>query len=82
MSAVEPSAHIIPASAPIVRERAVVRDFKPAIGLGAFAVLGLLLFGLGARTGSTTFRLSTDSDRIQLAAVVLDVRVVTTVVTV
>ena len=82
MTAIEPTPHLLPATAPIVREQAVVRDFKPAIGLGAFAVLGLLLFGLGARTGSTTFKLSTDSDRIQLAAVVLDVRIVTTVVTI
>lgn len=80
MSAVDPTAHIVPSAAPIVLERAAVRNWKPPIAFGLFAVLALLLFVLGARTGSTTFRLSTDSDVIQLPALVADVTVLTTVV--
>jgi simple sugar transport system permease protein len=65
-----------------VLERAAVRNWKPPIALGIFAVLALLLFAVAARSGTTTFRLSTDSDLIQLAPILADVTVVTTVVVV
>jgi simple sugar transport system permease protein len=45
-------------------------------------VLALLLFVVGARSGTTTFRLSTDSDLIQLPPILADVTIVTTVVVV
>ncbi|MCU1579420.1 MAG: transporter permease [Rhodoglobus sp.] len=82
MSTVDETAHIIPSAAPIVLERAAVRNWKPPIALGIFAVLALLLFTVAARSGTTTFRLSTDSDLIQLAPILADVTVVTTVVVV
>lgn len=79
MSAAESTAPVIPSAAPIVLERAAVRNWKPPIGLGVFAVLALLLFTIGARTGTTRFRLSTDTDLIQIPTLVLDVGIVTTV---
>ena len=82
MSTVDETAHIIPSAAPIVLERAAVRNWKPPIALGFFAVLALLLFVVGARSGTTTFRLSTDSDLIQLPPILADVTTVTTVVVV
>jgi simple sugar transport system permease protein len=82
VSTVDETAHIIPSAAPIVLERAAVRNWKPPIALGIFAVLALLLFTVAARSGTTTFRLSTDSDLIQLAPILADVTVVTTVVVV
>jgi len=57
------------ASAPIALETAVVRNWKPPIALGIFAVLGLVLFVFAGREGTTTFKLSTDSDLIQLPAI-------------
>ena len=71
----------IPSSAPVVLEKAVVRNPKPAIALGIFAVIGLILFIVFGRDGMTTFRLSTDSDLIQLPALVLAVPIVSVVVT-
>jgi general nucleoside transport system permease protein len=73
---------VVPSAAPIVLERAAVRNWKPPIGLGVFAILSLLLFTLGSRTGIATFRLSTDTDLIQLPPVLADVQGVTTVVVV
>ena len=72
----------IPSSAAVVLEKAVVRNPKPAIALGIFAVIGLILFIVFGRDGMTTFRLSTDSDLIQLPALVLAVPIVSVVVTV
>ncbi len=80
MTAIDPTAHVIPSAAPIVRERAAVRNWKPPIGLGIFAIFGLLIFVVGARTGTTTFRLSTDSDLIQLPPILADVTILTTTV--
>jgi len=72
----------MPSAEPIVLERAAVRNWKPPIGLGVFAILALLLFTIGHRAGTATFRLSTDSDLIQLPAILADVQLVTTVVVV
>ena len=82
MSTVESTTHGVPSAAPIVLERAAVRNWKPPIGLGAFAVIALLLFVVGGRGGVTTFRLSTDSDLIQLPPILANVTVVTVVITV
>ena len=69
--------------APIVGlARAAVKNWKPPIGFGIFAVFALLLFTIGARGGITTFLLSTDSDLIQLPAVSADVTIVTVAVTI
>ncbi|MBC7589550.1 MAG: ABC transporter permease [Salinibacterium sp.] len=59
---------------------AAVKNWKPPIGLGAFAIVALLLFTIGAREGITTFRLSTDRDLIQLPVVSANVAIVTIVV--
>jgi ABC-type uncharacterized transport system permease subunit len=76
------TAPIIPSSAPVVLQRAVVRNWKPPIALGVFAIIGLILFIVFGRDGVTTFRLSTDSDLIQLPALALSVAVVSVVITV
>jgi simple sugar transport system permease protein len=70
------------AQAPISLESAVVRNWKPPIALGIFAVLGLVLFGFAGRSGTTTFKLSTDSDVIQLPAIPAAVTGVTIAITV
>ena len=69
-------------AAAVVLERAAIRNWKPPIALGIFAILASILFVVYARDGFSTFRLSTDSDLIQLPALELDVTVVGTVVTV
>jgi ABC-type uncharacterized transport system permease subunit len=76
------STPVIPSSAPVVLEKAVVRNWKPPIALGIFAIIGLLLFIAFGREGVTTFRLSTDSDLIQLPALALDVTVMSVVITI
>jgi ABC-type uncharacterized transport system permease subunit len=75
------STPVIPSSAPVVLEKAVVRNWKPPIALAIFAIIGLLLFVVFGREGVTTFRLSTDSDLLQLPALELDVTIVSIVVT-
>jgi simple sugar transport system permease protein len=62
-----------PASAPIVLEKAQIRNWKPPIAFGLFAIASLVLFVLNTRPGFTTFRLSTDEDFFQLPALELDV---------
>ncbi|MDH6181761.1 ABC-type uncharacterized transport system permease subunit [Microbacteriaceae bacterium SG_E_30_P1] len=62
----------VPSSAPVVLEKAVIRNWKPAIGLGIFAILGIVLFVIFARAGETGFRFSTDADAIQLPVLTVD----------
>lgn len=71
-----------PSSARITLETAVVRNWKPAIGLGIFAILGFVMLIVFGRAGTTTFRLSTDSDVIQLPAVPADVTTVSVFVSI
>jgi general nucleoside transport system permease protein len=73
------STPVVPAST-INLATAEVKNWKPPIGLGVFAIIALLLFTIGARDGITTFRLSTESDVIQLPAVSANVTIVTIVV--
>lgn len=80
MSVASPA--VTPSSAPVVLEKAIVRNWKPPIALGIFSVLGLLMLIVFGRSGTTTFRLSTDSDVIQLPAVPADVTTVSIAVTV
>jgi simple sugar transport system permease protein len=82
VTAVTPTAPATPSSAPIVLEKAVVRNWKPPIALGTFAIIAFLMLIVFGRTGTTTFRLSTDSDVIQLPAIPADVTVVSIVVTI
>lgn len=76
------STAITGASAPIVLETAVTRNVKPPIALGIFAVVGLVMFVIFGRAGITIFKLSTDSDLIQLPAIQANVPVVSVVITV
>lgn len=80
MTTVDPA--VMPSSAPVVLEKAVVRNWKPPIALGVFSVIGLLMLVVFGRGGTTTFRLSTDSDVIQLPAIQADVTTVSIAVTV
>ena len=53
-------------SAPIVHEKALIRSWKAPIALGIFAVIALLVAFLAPKSGSSTFKLSTDGDAIQI----------------
>ncbi|HEY0260277.1 MAG TPA: ABC transporter permease [Lacisediminihabitans sp.] len=55
---------------------AAVRNWKAPIALGIFAVVSILLFGVFGRTGTSSFRLSTDSDLFQLPAAHLPSRAI------
>jgi simple sugar transport system permease protein len=59
------------ASAPIVHETALVRSWKAPIALGVFALVGLLMAFVFPNVGESTFTLSTTSDAIQLAPLVV-----------
>ena len=62
------------ASSTVELEKAVIRNWKPPIALGVFSVIAFLMFVVFGTTGTTTFKLSTDSDLIQLPDLVVDVR--------
>lgn len=72
---------VTPSSNTVVLEKAVVRNWKPPIGLGVFVVIGLLLFVVFARPGTTSFRFSTDIDAIQIPILVVDAPLVYGIVT-
>ena len=72
----------MPSSAPVVLEKAVVRNWKPPIAFGIFAIIALVMLIVFGRAGVTTFRLSTDRDLIQLPAISANVGIVSVVVTV
>ncbi len=71
-----------PSSAPIVLETAVTRNFKPPIALSIFALAGLVMFVIFGREGITIFKLSTDSDLIQLPPIEANVPLVNSVIAV
>ena len=76
MTTADPILHTTPSAAPIVLERAEVRNWKPPIAFAIFVVVSVLLFLVGGRGGNTTFVLSTTSDLIQLAPIVVNAQVV------
>ena len=84
MSAVNPSvttsaaASSASSSTPQKLETAVVRNWKPPVALAIFAVIGVILFVALGRDGITTFRLSTDTDVIQLPVILANVALVST----
>ncbi|HQI66970.1 MAG TPA: ABC transporter permease, partial [Rhodoglobus sp.] len=80
MTTVEPA--VMPSSAPVVLEKAVVRNWKPPIAFGIFAIIALVMLIVFGRAGVTTFRLSTDRDLIQLPAISANVTIVSVAVTV
>lgn len=69
-------------STTIALETAVVRNPKAPIALGIFAVASVILFIVFGRTGTTTFRLSTESDVIQLPPILADVQLVSILFTI
>jgi len=71
----------MPSSAPVVLEKAVVRNWKPPIAFGIFAIIALVMLIVFGRAGVTTFRLSTDRDLIQLPAISANVTIVSVAVT-
>ena len=64
----------VPSGAPIVLETSVVKNWKAPIALGFFAILALVLFGIFGRPGTSTFRLSTDTDFFQIPVIPVDAR--------
>lgn len=72
----------MPSSAPVVLETATVRNWKPSIAFGIFAIIALVMLIVFGRAGVTTFRLSTDRDVIQLPVIQANVTIVSVVVTV
>jgi ABC-type uncharacterized transport system permease subunit len=61
----------VPSSAPIVLETAVVRSWKTPIALAVFVAISFLFSVVGAQDGTTSFRLNTEADLIQLPLVAL-----------
>ncbi|TAL41902.1 MAG: ABC transporter permease, partial [Salinibacterium sp.] len=82
MTTTTPVAPGVPSAAPVVLDKASVKNWKPPIAFAIFSVLGFILLIVAARTGLTTYQLSTRSDLIQLPNLVLDVTVVSYVVVV
>jgi len=54
-------------------ERASIRSWKAPVALVVFTALYVLLISAAARTGTSTFRLSTDADVIQLPSLAVPV---------
>jgi ABC-type uncharacterized transport system permease subunit len=61
-------------SSKVVLATTVVKSWKSPIALGIFAVLSLVFFGAIGRDGTSSFRLSTDSDFFQLPMLALPTR--------
>ncbi len=66
-----------PSSSPaskIVLATAVVKSWKSPIALGIFALLSIVLFGVFGREGTSSFRLSSETDFVQLPVLALPTR--------
>ncbi|MEQ1736523.1 MAG: ABC transporter permease [Rhodoglobus sp.] len=70
------------ASTRVSLEKAVVRNWKPPIAFGIFTVVTFLIVIVFGRIGTTTFRLSTESDLVQLPEIKADVTTVSIAVTI
>lgn len=66
----------------VEHETIAIRSWKTPIALAIFTVLGVVLFIALGRDGTSTFRLSTDADWIQLPDVLLPTRLACVVMTV
>lgn len=69
-------------AAPLVLEKAAVRNWKPPIALGLFALAAVVLFIVNARPGFSTFRLATEADFFQIPPVELNVELAGTVISI
>ncbi|MCU1403941.1 MAG: transporter permease [Glaciihabitans sp.] len=67
------TAHVSP-TAPISLETAQIKSWKAPIALTIFAAIALLLFVVFGRDGESTFRLSTESDILQIPNIVANTR--------
>src|SRR5947208_1607153 len=77
-----PTEHNHPDSSGKALQTVLVKSWKAPIAFGVFALGALILFVIFGRDGDSTFRLSTDSDLIQLPAVVLPTRATGIVITI
>jgi len=66
----------------IVREKEAIRSWKAPIAFGVFAVLAVVLFWVFGKDASSNFRLSTDTDLIQLDSVDLPTHITGIVISV
>ncbi|MCS5734831.1 ABC transporter permease [Herbiconiux daphne] len=73
-SGLPPTEHNHPDAAIDAPPTVLVKSWKAPIAFGFFALGAIVLFIVFGRDGDSTFRLSTDSDLIQLPAVVLPTR--------
>ena len=71
---VPPTEHNHPDAPATPLSTVLVKSWKAPIAFGVFALVAVILFVAFGRDGESTFRLSTDSDLIQLPAVVLPTR--------
>ena len=72
----------VPSTPRVALETAVVRNWKAPVAFGIFSVLAFVLLIVFGRTGTTTYRLSTESDLIQLPVIPADVQAVSIGITV
>ncbi|WP_375163629.1 ABC transporter permease [Herbiconiux moechotypicola] len=77
-----PTEHNHPDAPADALKTVVVKSWKAPVAFGVFALGAIILFIVFGRDGSSTFRLSTDSDVIQLPEVVLPTRVTGIVVSI
>ena len=63
-----------PSTAKIELQTTVVKSWKTPIALGFFSLVSFVLFGIIGREGTSTFRLSTDTDFFQLPVLPLPTR--------
>ncbi len=73
---------IIPGLAPARSQGAAPKSWKAPIALGFFALASLVLFGLYGRAGTSSFRLSTDSDFFQLPVIAAPTKLTALVVSI
>ncbi len=73
-SAAAPAATPTPPAPVILRETEAIRSWKAPIAFALFAVLAVILYWVLGADGVSNFRLSTDTDVIQLAPVDLPTR--------
>jgi simple sugar transport system permease protein len=77
-----PTEHNHPDAVGVPLAKVIVKSWKAPIAFGIFALAAIILFVVFGRDGESTFRLSTESDLIQLPAVVLPTRATGVVVSI
>jgi ABC-type uncharacterized transport system permease subunit len=77
-----PTQRNAPQSVSEALEVTVVKSWKAPIAFGVFALLAIVLFVIFTRDGTSTFKLSTDSDLIQLPQILAPARATVLVITV